>query len=104
LNSLTLALVDGDGSIVTDFLAILYYLEDYYPTTLSLLPIEKAKHIYVLQRILESQNLLNIYESLKTMIFKASRLEQSFHKDFIVKTLDMIDQLFRYSSSDSSMT
>jgi glutathione S-transferase len=89
---LTPTLVDKDGSIIAESLAILHYLEDYYPNTLPLVPIEKAEHIRVLQLIQESENLGNIYEPLEEVVFKTPKHEQSSHKDSIVKTLEMIDR------------
>ncbi len=50
---LTPTLVDTDGSIIAESLAILHYLEDYYPNTLPLLPIAKAEHVKVLKLIQE---------------------------------------------------
>ncbi|CAF0886763.1 unnamed protein product [Didymodactylos carnosus] len=88
---LTPTLVDSDGAIITESLAILHYLEQYYPHTLSLLPITKADHIKVLQRVQESQNLVDIYEPLEEIVFKTPEHEQSAHKSSIVKTLTSID-------------
>jgi glutathione S-transferase/nicotinamidase-related amidase len=89
---LTPTLIDTDGSVIAESLAILHYLEHYYPHTLSLLPIEKAEHIRVLQLIQESQNLVDIYEPLEEVVFKTPKHERSSHKDSIIKTLEMIDQ------------
>ncbi|UJR36921.1 hypothetical protein I4U23_029633 [Adineta vaga] len=89
---LTPTFVDKDGSIIAESLAILHYLEEYYPKTPSLLPIDKKQHIQVLQRIQESQNLVDIYEPLEDIVFKTPKHEQSLRKDSIMKTLDMIDQ------------
>jgi glutathione S-transferase len=89
---LTPTLVDTDGSIIAESLAILHYLEDYYPNTLSLLPIAKAEHIKVLQLIQESQNLVDIYEPLEEVVFKTPEHEQLFYKDSIIQILQMIDE------------
>jgi glutathione S-transferase len=91
-HGLTPTLVDTDSSIIAESLAILHYLEDYYPNTLPLLPIAKAEHIKVLQLIQESQNLVDIYEPLEEVVFKTPEHQQSTHKDSIIKTLEMIDQ------------
>ncbi|CAF1430672.1 unnamed protein product [Adineta steineri] len=87
---LTPTLVDTDGSIITESLAILHYLEKYYPNTLSLMPVEKADYIKVLQRIQESQNLINIYEPLEEIVLKTLEHEQSSHEDLVLKTLEMM--------------
>ncbi|CAF1036639.1 unnamed protein product [Adineta steineri] len=89
---LTPTLVDTDGSIIAESLAILHYLEEYYPNTLPLVPVEKSEHIKVLQRIQESQNLVDIYEPLEEIVFKTPKEEQLSHKDSIIKTLQLIDQ------------
>ena len=89
---LTPTLVDVDGSIIAESLAILHYLEKYYPDTPSLIPVKKAEHIRVLQLIQESQNLVDIYEPLEEVIFKTAEDEWTSHKDTIVKTLQSIDQ------------
>jgi glutathione S-transferase len=89
---LTPTLVDTDGSIIAESLAILHYLEEYYPNTLPLIPIEKTERIKVLQRIQESQNLVDIYEPLEEVVFKTPKDEQTSHKDSIIKTLQLIDQ------------
>jgi glutathione S-transferase len=89
---LTPTFVDTDGSIIAESLAILHYLEVYYPNTLPLIPIEKSEHIRVLQLIQESQNLVDIYEPLEEVVFKTPEHEQSSHKDSIAKTLKLIDE------------
>jgi nicotinamidase-related amidase/glutathione S-transferase len=89
---LTPTLVDTDDSVIAESLAILHYLETYYPNKLPLIPIEKVEHIKVLQRIQESQNLVDIYEPLEEVVFKTPKDEQSSHKDSIIKTLQLIDQ------------
>jgi len=68
------------------------YIEDYYSIILPLLPIEKAEHIRLSQLIQESQNLVDIYEPRDEFLFKTPKHGQLFHKDFIVKTLEMINQ------------
>ena len=88
---LTPTLVDTDGSIIAESLAILHYIEKYYPNTLPLVPVEKAEHIRVLQLIQESQNLVDIYEPLEEIIFKTPEHEQLSHRDSILKTLKMIN-------------
>jgi glutathione S-transferase/nicotinamidase-related amidase len=85
-------LVDTDGSVIGESLAILHYLEKYYPNTLSLIPTGKAEHIRVFQLIQESQNLFDIYEPLEEIVYKTSQHQRSSHKDTIVKILARIDQ------------
>lgn len=89
---LTPTLVDTDGSIIAESLAILHYLEKYYPNTLPLMPVAKAEHIRVLQLIQESQNLVDIYEPLEEVVFKTPEVEWFSHRETMIKTLKSIDQ------------
>lgn len=66
---LTPTLIDADGSIISESLAILHYLENYYRAPL-LMPTEKAEHIAVMRLIQEAQNLVNIYEPLEYIGFR----------------------------------
>lgn len=89
---LTPTFVDTDGLIIAESLAILHYLEKYYPNTLPLIPAAKAEHIRVLQLIQESQNLVDIYEPLEEVVFKTPEAEWFSHRDTIIKTLKSIEQ------------
>ena len=89
---LTPTFVDKDGTIIAESLAILYYLEEYFPSTRSLLPIEKAKHVQVMQRVQESQNLVDIYESLEAIVFKTLEHEHLSRKKSIIETLEKINE------------
>lgn len=93
---LTPTFVDTDGSIIAESLAILHYLERYYPDTPGLLPTDKSEHIRVLQLIQESQNLVDIYEPLEDIVFKTPENEQISHKDTITKTLRLIHEELQF--------
>ena len=65
----TPVLIDEDGTVVIESMAILQYLETYYPSPEPLVPqpVEKESYITTLQRFHESENLHNVFEDIELL-------------------------------------
>ncbi|KAF9076452.1 Isochorismatase-like protein [Rhodocollybia butyracea] len=74
----TPTLVDSDGTIVIESIAILQYLETYYPGSFmpSVKQADKKMYTTCLQRIQESENLHNVCEGLEYLFLSDSSLYQ----------------------------
>lgn len=67
----TPTLIDIDGTVIIESMAILPYLETYYPTIPLTPPHEqKAAHTLTLQRFHETENLHNIFEDIELLYIK----------------------------------
>jgi glutathione S-transferase/nicotinamidase-related amidase len=67
----TPTLIDADGTTVIESMAILQYLEHYYPTK-PLTPLMEQKAVYTLtlQRFHETENLHNAFEDIELLFLK----------------------------------
>lgn len=67
----TPTLIDVDGTVIIESMAILQYLEVYYPTIPLTPPQErKAVHTLTLQRFHETENIHNVFEEIELLFIK----------------------------------
>jgi glutathione S-transferase len=63
--------IDVDGTVIIESMAILQYLETFYPTpALTPLTENKVVHTLMLQRFHETENLHNIFEDIELLFLK----------------------------------
>lgn len=84
----TPVLIDEDGTVIAESMAILQYLETYYPNSagVSAMPDpkeEKKKHVMVLQRFHESENLHNVFEDIE-LLFEPDYTKNECNKERIL--------------------
>lgn len=77
----TPVLIDEDGTVIAESMAILEYLETYYPERRTLPdPKDKAAHTKVLERFHESENLHNAFEDVELLFADDWKTKQDQRK------------------------
>ena len=80
----TPTLVDSDGTIVIESIAILQYLDTYYPDPFMPRANDKAEYTKCIQRVQESENLHNVCEGLEYLFLE----DHSAYEREIVESLE----------------